>query len=68
MKLFMEDTCLSTTLSCDMMKMLMHFKQFVDWAQFKVKTSKSRVLVFKSGKAIEWKIEAVIVKLGLKRR
>ncbi|MCP3679435.1 MAG: hypothetical protein GY782_03895, partial [Gammaproteobacteria bacterium] len=59
MKLFMDDACLSTALSCDMMKVLLHFKQFVDWARFKLKASKSRALVFKSGKAIEWFVDGV---------
>ena len=60
MKLFMDDACLSTALSCDMMKVLIHFKQFVDWARFKLKASKSRALVFKSGKAVEWYVDGVV--------
>ena len=55
----MDDACLSTAHSGDMMKVLMYFKQFVDWARFKHKASKSRALVFKSGKAIEWFVDGV---------
>ena len=59
MKLFMDDACLATALTHDMMKVLTCFKQFVDWARFKLKASKSRALVFKSGKAIEWFVDDV---------
>ena len=59
MKLFMDDACLATALTRDMMKVLICFKQFVDWARFKLKASKSRALVFKTGKAIEWFVDDV---------
>ena len=59
MKLFMDDACLSIALSCDMMKVLIHFQQFVDWARFKLKASKCRALVFKSEKTTEWFVDDV---------
>jgi hypothetical protein len=42
-----------------MIEVLVCFKGFVDWARFKLKASKSRALVFKSGKAIEWFVDDV---------
>ena len=75
MKLFMDNAWRVPLCSLgDMIKVLMYFKQCVDWARFKLTASKSRALVFKSGKAIEWfvddvrRIEAVVVGLGLRRR
>ena len=38
---------------------IMYFKQFVYWVRFKLKASKSRELVLKSVKAIEWFVDDV---------
>ena len=57
LKLFMDDSCLTSALSKDMVNVLAFFKVFVDWARFKLKATKSRALVFKSGKAVEWSVE-----------
>jgi hypothetical protein len=59
LKLFMDDAGLTTALLQDMIEVLVCFKGFVDWARFKLKASKSRALVFKSGKAIEWFVDDV---------
>ena len=59
LKLFMDDAGLTTALLRDMIEVLVYFKEFVDWTRFKLKASKSRALVFRSGKAIEWFVDDV---------
>ena len=59
MKLFMDDACLLTALTCDMNNVLIFFKTFVDWSRFKLKAPKSRALVFKLGIAVKWFLDNV---------
>ena len=42
LKLFMDDSCLTSARMEDMQTLLNVFKEFVDWARFKLKSSKSR--------------------------
>jgi len=62
LKLFMDDSCLTTSKMCDMQEVLGVVKSFVDWARFKLKSSKSRALVFEKGKARQWVMETAVVK------
>ena len=54
LKLFMDDSCLTSAKRQDMQIVLRVFKEFVDWARFKLKSSKSRAMVLESGRAVEW--------------
>ena len=57
LKLFMDDSCVTSAKAKDMEKALVIVKNFVDWARFRLKSSKSRALVFRSGKAVKWSQE-----------
>ena len=54
LKLFMDDSCLTSAKKEDMQVLLNIYKQFVDWARFKLKSSKSRALVYSAGQVIVW--------------
>ena len=65
LKLFMDDSCLTSARMEDMQTLLNVFKEFVDWARFKLKSSKSRALVYKAGQVMEWYIEEATVEESL---
>ena len=54
LKLFMDDSCLSSARMEDMQTLLNIFQRFVDWARFKLKSSKSRALVYEKGVVVSW--------------
>ena len=54
LKLFMDDSCLTSARKEDMQTLLDIFKQFVDWTRFKLKSSKYRALVYSAGQVVEW--------------
>ena len=60
LKLFMDDSCLTTARAEDMQTLLNVFQKYVDWSRFKLKSSKSRALVLKKGVAVRW-VEEVAV-------
>ncbi|XP_063694224.1 uncharacterized protein LOC134825946 [Bolinopsis microptera] len=60
LKLFMDDSCLTTARAEDMQTLLNVFQKYVDWSRFKLKSSKSRALVLKKGVAVRW-VEEVVV-------
>ena len=53
LKLFMDDSCLVTATESDMQVLLSVFGEFVEWARFTVKSSKSRALVLVGGRVVE---------------
>ena len=63
LKLFMDDSCLTTAKQEDMQTLLNIFKQFVEWARFKLKSSKSRALVYSGGQVVKWSVEGEIVEM-----
>ena len=50
LKLFMDDSCLTASKVCDMQEVLKVVNEFMDWSRFKLKSSKSRALVYDKGK------------------
>ncbi|XP_063695334.1 uncharacterized protein LOC134826767 [Bolinopsis microptera] len=60
LKLFMDDSCLTTARAEDMQTLLNVFQKYVDWSRFKLKSSKSRALVLKKGVAVRWGEEVVV--------
>lgn len=57
LKLFMDDSCLTTSKVVDMQEVLKVVSEFVKWSRFKLKSSKSRALVYDKGKVVEWSVE-----------
>ena len=57
LKLFMDDSCLTTANMGDMQTLLNVFQKFVQWSRFKLKSSKSRALVLSKGSALQWEEE-----------
>ena len=69
LKLFMDDSCLTTAKMEDMQVLLDIFQEFVVWSRFKLKSSKSRALVYQKGVTVDWVVDSVIPEdgqLGLK--
>ena len=54
LKLFMDDSCLTASRVVDMQEVLKVVSEFMDWSRFKLKSSKSRALVYDKGKVVEW--------------
>ena len=50
----MDNSYITTATQGDMQSVLEVFGEFVDWARFRVKSAKSRALVLKVGKVVEW--------------
>ena len=59
MELYMDDACLLTALTYDMNNVLVFISKFVDWSRFNLKATKSRALVFKLGKEVNWFLDNV---------
>ena len=57
LKLFMDDSCLTCSKREDMQTLLNIFKKFVAWSRFKLKSSKSRALVYRGGRVVKWTAE-----------
>ncbi|KAL5251266.1 hypothetical protein ACHWQZ_G016834 [Mnemiopsis leidyi] len=57
LKLFMDDSCLTTANMEDMQTLLNVFQKFVQWSRFRLKSSKSRALVLSRGSAMHWEEE-----------
>ena len=57
LKLFMDDSCLTASKRADMQEVLRVVSGFMDWSRFKLKSSKSRALVYDKGKVVEWVVE-----------
>jgi hypothetical protein len=57
LKLFMDDSCLTASKAVDMQEILKVVNEFMDWSRFKLKSSKSRALVFDKGKVVEWEVD-----------
>ena len=57
LKLFMDDSCLTASKVIDMQEVLKVVSEFVEWSRFKLKSSKSRALVYEKGKVVEWSDE-----------
>ncbi|XP_063688236.1 uncharacterized protein LOC134821425 [Bolinopsis microptera] len=58
LKLFMDDSCLTTAKMVDMQTLLDVYQEFVVWSRFKLKSSKSRALVYQKGVTVEWVVES----------
>ena len=54
LKLFMDDSCLTASRVVDMQEILKVVSEFMNWSRFKLKSSKSRALVYDKGKVVEW--------------
>ena len=57
LKLFMDDSCLTASRVFDMQEVLKVVSEFMDWSRFKLKSSKSRALVYDKGKVVEWVVD-----------
>ena len=57
LRLFMDDSCLACIKTGDMQTLLSVFKEFVEWARWKLKSSKSRALVLEAGSLVKWFID-----------
>ena len=66
LKLFMDDSCLTSAKMEDMQVLLNIYKQFVDWSRFRLKSSKSRALVYSAGQVVEWREEGSVVEGDLR--
>ena len=59
LRLFMDDSCLTCVKIQDMQTLLNIFQEFVLWARWKLKSSKSRALVLAAGNLIKWYVDEV---------
>ena len=57
LRLFMDDSCLTCVKIKDMQTLLNIFQEFVKWARWKLKSSKSRALVLEEGNLVKWFVE-----------
>ena len=57
LRLFMDDSCLTCVKIGDMQTLLNLFQEFVQWARWKLKSSKSRALIFAAGNLVKWYVE-----------
>ena len=54
LQLLMDDSCLTASREVDMQEILKVMSEFMNWSWFKLKSSKSKALVYDNGKFVEW--------------
>ena len=49
---------MTTSKEVDMQEVLKVVSKFMDWSRFKLKSSKTRALVYEKEKVVEWSVES----------